>query len=81
MVSEKLKNSKSHKQRIEDLKRFTNEKMKLFSKINEEKAMFDDILAITMAQNIKDDTEEKIDKKVFVFRATNLILNLTPICI
>lgn len=75
LVSEKLDQAKSHMQRIEDLKRFTDEKMKLFSKMNEETAMFDDTLAITMAQNIKDDKAEEIDKKVFVFRVTLYVLN------
>lgn len=63
---------KKQELRREEIKKFTEERMKLFSNANEAKSTFDDTFAITMRQNLQDDTADVIKEKV-IFNVDRLI--------
>lgn len=52
-------------QRKEEIKQFTEERAKLFSKMNEATSTFDETFALSMGQNLKDNTAEILEAKVY----------------
>lgn len=68
-------------QRKEEIKQFTEERAKLFSKMNKATSTFDETFALSMGQNLNDNTAEVLEAKVYknstiigrLFRHKNLI--------
>lgn len=52
-------------QRKEEIKQFTEERAKLFSKMNKATSTFDETFALSMGQNLKDNTAEILEAKVY----------------
>lgn len=64
-IIEKLERKKKQLQTKKDIALFTKERANLFSKMNEATAMFDETFKITMKQNLKDDSADEIEAKVY----------------
>lgn len=63
-IIEKMERKRKQLQTKKEIALFTKEREKLFSKMNEATAMFDETFKITMKQNLKDDSADDIEAKV-----------------
>lgn len=62
---EKLERLKKKNQRKEEIRRFNEERAEFFSKLNEDAKISDKIFSTSGLPNMKDDTAEEIEAKVY----------------
>ncbi|KAL5236785.1 hypothetical protein ACI65C_004195 [Semiaphis heraclei] len=69
---EKMERKRKQLQTKKEIALFTKEREKLFSKMNEATAMFDETFKITMKQNLKDDSADDIEAKLQLKRENEM---------
>ncbi|XP_050522163.1 trichohyalin-like isoform X2 [Daktulosphaira vitifoliae] len=73
--NEKIERIKKHKKRVEEIKQFTETRSNLLLKKNHASEIFDETFALTMRQNIQNDTIDKMEAKVKIKHENELFMN------